>query len=406
MSAARGLALAAFVFLVTGTAARTAQAQERLLGGRTGETGVVYERWSFSGGVPRGGASGDSIRVESASQLSVPITVILPIGSSWTFDAYAAYATGEVSLDRPDSTEGGTSTYQLNGLTDVKLRLVGALRGDNLLLTLGLNAPSGTTGLDREQLKALQVLGAPALRFRTPSLGGGVGGTIGLVAAQEIGGWAWALGTSYELRGGYRPIEALVAGSSQPDLDPGDAVHLSLGTDGLLGPHRMSVTLSGDLYSKDQLTFDVGAGETKSTYTLGPSYGAEWQLQLAPGRFRELALYVVDRYRTQFKDNEGDKVDGSSGNELDAGATALIGRAGRTGVLLGLDGRFHTGLSVDNTIATAAMRAFGATAGLSMPAGRLDVRPFVRAQLGSIKNGGESSSASGLSGGLTFGTRF
>ena len=221
-----------------------------------------------------------------------------------------------------------------------------------------------------------------------------------------VAGWAWALGTSYELRGGYRPIEALVAGAGKPDLDPGDAVHVSLGTDGLVGPHRMSLTLSGDLYGKDQLTFDVGGGDTKSSYTLGPSYGAEWQLQVAPGRFRELVVYAVDRYRTQFKDNDGDRVDGSSGNELDAGATGVVGTAGRTGILLGIDGRYHTGLSVDNTIATAAMRAFGATAGLSMDAGALAVRPFVRAQIGSIRNGGESASATGLSGGLTIGTHF
>ena len=84
----------------------------------------------------------------------------------------------------------------------------------------------------------------------------------------------------------------------------------------------------------------------------------------------------------------------------------MVGTAGRTGILLGIDGRYHTGLAVDNTIATAAMRAFGATAGLSIDAGTLAVRPFVRAQIGSIRNGGESTSATGLSGGLTIGTHF
>ena len=406
MKTSARVVLAAVALLAGGPGVRAARAQERLLGGRTGETGVVYERWSFAGGLPRGGAGGDSIRVQSASQLSAPLTVIVPIGSSWTLDAYAAYATGQVRLDRPDTAEGGATTYRLSGLTDVKLRLVGALRGDNLLLTLGLNAPTGTVGLDREQLKAMQVLGAPALRFRTPSLGGGVGGTVGLVAARELAGWAWALGTSYEVRGGYRPIEALVAGASKPSLDPGDAVHVSLGTDGLVGPHRMSLTVSGDLYGKDRLTFDVGGGDTRSSYTLGPAYGAEWQLQVAPGRFQELVFYAVDRYRTKFRDNDGARVDGSSGNELDAGVSGVIAAAGRTGVLLGVDGRFHTGLAVDNTIATAAMRAFGATAGLSMDAGALAVRPFVRAQMGTIRNGDASSSARGLSGGLTIETRF
>jgi hypothetical protein len=74
-------------------------AQDRLLGLRAAGAGVTAETVWFGDGVAQAGLlGGDSLRVTRVSQLSVPITAVTPIGSSWTLDATTVYATGSVQL--------------------------------------------------------------------------------------------------------------------------------------------------------------------------------------------------------------------------------------------------------------------------------------------------------------------
>src|SRR5687768_9120240 len=136
-------------------------AQERLTGIRTTVVGPVYESWSFGGGlVQTGGTS--NVELDGASQWMLPVAVVIPLGSRFTFDLSAAYASMSVKLKGEDGTLG-TDTYSLSGLTDTKLRLTTKLAGDNVLFTIGINAPSGKTELDAEELAALRVMAAPAL---------------------------------------------------------------------------------------------------------------------------------------------------------------------------------------------------------------------------------------------------
>ena len=403
MSARRRLAALAVLGLAA--AARPALAQQQqLLEGRAETLGPLYERWSFGDGLPTHASDLNSPRVKSASQVTLPLTVAVPLGERWAFDLYGAYASGVVKLDRADTTVG-SDEYKLNGLTDLKLRVVGDLVQDRLLLTLGVNAPTGTTKLDREQFRAVQVLGAPALRFASPTLGSGLGATAGLVAARQAGRWALALGTSYEVRGKYAPLEALVVGADDPELDPGDAVHLSFGADGLIGPHRSTLSLASDFYTRDKLSLDIGAGNQHSDFTLGPTYSATWQLQVATTRLRALAITLADRYRSKYKDAGGDRVSGSSGNEF-AGGIAAVVPAGAAGVSLGLDGRHFSGLSMDDTPATAAARVFGASAGLVFPGRLAALRPWVRAQVGTLESADRRTSGNGLAAGLTLQATF
>src|SRR5918992_681898 len=122
--APRGLLAASLL----GVAVLPAGAQERLVGFRTANVGLVWETVSFgSGGIAQSSAFGSGSIVKSASQWSIPMSVIVPFGD-----------------------------------------------------------------------------------------------------------WAWAAGLSYEVRGRFAPVAALSAGLPSPDFDPGDALHFSLATDGLL----------------------------------------------------------------------------------------------------------------------------------------------------------------------------
>jgi hypothetical protein len=388
--------------------ASAAGAQERLVGGSAWAAAPVYQRWSF--GTP---AALDSLRVRGASQLTLPVSVRVPLGARWNLDATTAYATGTADVTRAD---GSQETRRLDGPADVRLRATGNLVGDGVLLTAGLNVPTGRVRLDAPQLQALRVLGAPALGFRTPTLGSGVGGTLGLVLAREMGGWAWALGTAYEQRGTYTPVEASIAGVRAPtDLTPGGTVHLLLGGDGLVGEHRMSLSVAGDLYARDRIRLPGAGGASGSaadetSYRLGPTLAATWRLQIASRRVHDLTLTVVDRYRSAFTDADGVSVAGSSGNYLDASLGGMLGgvrRAGGrgAGVVFGLSARHQTGLSIDNSITTAGVTSGGVLLGLALPAGRSLLQPYVQAQLGRLDTGAGTTSATGLAFGLTLGSR-
>jgi hypothetical protein len=306
--------------LALATLATSAAAQEQLGARRTVSVAPLFESWSFGDGLVQITSAGDHVRLSSATQLSVPLTAALFVNDRWQVGLSGAFATGTVKLDTRDATLGVTE-YTVNGISDVKLGVTAHLVPDRVMVTLGINAPSGKTELSGEELEAVRILGSPALGFQVPALGTGTAGTAGLVLAREAGGWAWAAAASYEYRGSYSPI-VLAAGIPTPDFNPSDAAHVSLNGQGLVGQHEMSLGIGADVYTKDKLQFS-GRGD-ESTTQLGPIITADWRLRLATHSFRELTLFVNDQFRTEYK-SAGKTVSGSSGNYLNAGISGVIG---------------------------------------------------------------------------------
>lgn len=395
----RTLRFCAAATALSGSLAVAADAQERLTGARSVMLAPVFEMWSFSGDLHQPIADGaDSLLIGDARQWSIPISVFIPLGTRWSVDVAAAYASGEATLGEGSEER----TFSLSGPTDTRIRLTGRFANENLLFTLGLNAPTGSTSLDDEELAALRILGAPALAAQIPTLGTGVGGTAGVVFARPVGSWAWAFGASYEMRGEYAPL-AVSGGISAPDFNPADVVHLSLGTSGLLGQHEMTLGFSADLFSDDKLTFDA---ETAPATRLGPIYTVEWEMRFAAPRFRELALSVVERYRSSYE-QDGATVDNSSGNYLDVSLRSALPVGVATDLLLTVAGRHHTGLDSDRSLASAALASGILSVGLARDLGNGYVlQPFVRGQLGRLESGGGESDLTGLGAGIAFGRRF
>lgn len=386
-----------------------ARAQERLLPTRSVTIGPVFERWSFGSGLRQPASDGSgSVELQTASAFSVPLGASIGLTEHWAFDLSTAYSTGSVQLRAPDPSLG-RDTYALSGLTDVHARLSGRLAGDNVIATIGANLPTGTTSLDPEEYAALRVLAAPALGMQSPALGTGLGATAGVVVARQIASWAWAFGASYELRRSYTPI-AYATGAPEPDVDPGDALHMSVGADGLIGQSGMTLGLTADFFTEDNLqpTATVSGGATPPPVTthLGPIFTVDWQLRVAAPRLRELTVYAVDRYRTSYE-RGGVEVAESSGNYLDAGVRAVYPLSPSTGVLSWLNLRHQTGLKSDSTLATAAAAGAGLTLGLqkSFAAG-YSLQPFVRADYEKIKSVDASTGATGFAAGITLGRRF
>lgn len=391
----RRLCIAAFAAFAALATAGAAAAQEPL-GGLGWQTAPTMEQWRFGCCT----ASDTSLSLQRATEYSVPLIASVPVGRAVTLDAYVAWIHADVRM-----RGAGAPSYSLDGFTDTRVRASVRLGGDALLATFGVNLPTGKTTLSGEELAVESVLGAPALRFQTPALGTGWGGTGGLVYTRQIGSWSWGLGASYEYRGQYAPAEAQALGLSSGafDLRPGQAIRLSLGAGGLVGQSAMSVSLASTLYTRDRIS-TAATATPPSAVRLGPMFALDWRLRASSPFFRELTVYAFDRYRMRY-DRGGQSVPGTSGNEAEVGVSGRAPLSPTLSFTAGVHGRHYTGLGVDNTIATAAGVSGGATVGLAWRAGSLVLQPSVGADVGRMDTGGQRLTMYRWVGSLSIGSR-
>jgi hypothetical protein len=388
--------------LALASVASTGSAQERLAATRSASITPLFESWSFGDGLLQTTLRGDTVRVTRATRVSLPLAAEMRFGERWQLGISAALVNGSVSLDAADASLGADE-YSLNGITDVKLTLTAQVVPDQVLVTVGFNAPPGGTELDPDELEALRVFAAPALGFEVPALRIGRAATAGVVLAREMAGWAWAFGASYELRSGSTPL-VVTSGLPSLDFSPSDAVHLSLGTEGFVGAHGMTFGLSADIFSND----NYSAGDqpvTGARTRLGPIFTAEWQMRVAAAGLRELVVYATDRYRTRYS-RAGNTVPESSANYLDLGVNAIYPLTPRMGLAGGLLLRHQTGIDADSSVASAATNAGALTVGLRYDTGPYLLQPFVRAQIARFDTGRATADGREIVGGVTFATRF
>jgi len=375
-----------------------AAAQVNLLPSTAWGFAPVVSAWHFT--TPLVTSAGN---VQDAAQAAVPFQVRVGAGA-WTFDVTGAYAAGAVhmvSSDSSSSADGGDDVGLLAGPTDVKLRVSGPLIGDRLLLIAGVNLPTGTTRLDADQLTVLQTVSAPGLAMPVPAYGMGTGGTLGLIDVVETAGWTLALGGSLEKRTEYTPIALAVSagGGGDTRLTPGIATHLTLGADRLVGSARLNVLVLTDLYGSDKVAFAGGDSASGGTqYRLGPQTAALTRLDFAGERWSEGALSLSIRHRSAFTDASGATVAGSDGNYIDGSLGGVLGGADRTGLVIGVDGRWQSGLPFTTALVGAAATAGGATLGVELRHFRL----AVHGQYGTFDTGVSHTTGYGGSLSLSF----
>ncbi|HEX8717648.1 MAG TPA: hypothetical protein VF722_11805 [Gemmatimonadaceae bacterium] len=381
------------VSLATAAAMTSPLGAQAPLGGQAGwQLAPSYAIWHFDCCTD----ATDAASIKWASQWTIPIVAAIPEGRNVTIDIASGWMTSDVAL-----RTSATPTLHLSGPTDTKVRAAVRFGGDALLATFGLNIPTGATNLDAEELNVQRVVGAPQLRFDAPALGTGLGGTAGLVYTRQIGSWSWGLGTSYEYRGEYTPAQAIALGlgTGIVGLRPGQAVRISIGTDGLVGQSAMSVSLASTIYTKDRIS-TTGGATPLDPITLGPMFTGEWRLRTTAPLFRELSFYAFDRYRTAYR-RGGAAVTGTSGNEAEVGAQGLIPVSPSFAFVAGLRGRHFTGLSIDNTLGTAGATLGGGNVGVQWRVGGVALQPAIGAEFGRIDTGVQTVNAHELYGSFT-----
>lgn len=150
---------------------------------------------------------------------------VLPFGVTWRaagirFDTNAAYA--HATYDR----DGVRS--QLDGLTDLTLRMLVPLMGDRARLILAGNIPTGTETLTQDQIPVAAVLTTDLLAMPVRSFGSGAGVTAGVALAQPVGEWVAGGIAVYRVGGAYDPVSP-TPGMTVSEFRPGSEFRLRLG---------------------------------------------------------------------------------------------------------------------------------------------------------------------------------
>ncbi len=370
------------VVLLLGTAvAIPAAAQDRLVGARRVAGGALGEHVRFKGLLRLDQTGrGDSVLVRELAQVQLPFTAAVPLGTNWTLDVGTYYTATQVTL----ADSGRARTVTLAGPGDTRVRAVGRLRDDGLVVTAGLNAPSGMRQLTNDALDVLRAASAPALGLGSAPVSAGLGATLGVVAARASDAGGVAVGASYEVRARFQPVAARLLGTTPAQYTPGGAARVTLAADRRLGRHKLVVNLAGDLFLADILESGTGADAVRATVRPGPLLSAEGELQLAAPGVRELSLWTLVRRRQPFA-RDGAALAGSDATYVDGGVRASVPLVSRLDVTTALDVRWQSGMRVAPGMLTMGGVAGVGTVGLSWRGGSTTVQPFVRAQGGNLR---------------------
>ncbi len=215
--------------LIMGCAAST-NAQIKFGAPTSVGTGITYYYWKLDGG-----SGGET----NFSQLVMPINGFVPVKDNFEI---LFYAVGSVN----DLETVGQKTG-LTGAGDVRLQASRSLSDDHVILSFGLNLPSGKRRLDYStDTTMLQVLSRNYLEFSMRRFGQGFGGNFLIGAATMLGEFKGGAGILFEYTGDYYPYRDL------GKYNPGNFVSLTAGLDRNYNKSLVYGDVTITLYSPDQ----------------------------------------------------------------------------------------------------------------------------------------------------------
>jgi hypothetical protein len=215
-------------------------------------------------------------------EFSVPLFVAVPVTPALTFDLGTAYASSHVE----QTALGKTTTSNIAGLTDTQLRANYVLGNDFVVLTAGVNLPTGQSRVTIAQLPAASLIGSDFLSFPISNMGTGFGETGGIAAARPLGDWNVGAGVSMRRTERYDPFDV---GGATLRYEPGNEYRARVGADRAVGTGRVTVGFTYSTFGDDEL-----AG---SVYNTGNRYITQttFDNDLGPGR---LGIVAWNLFRT------------------------------------------------------------------------------------------------------------
>jgi hypothetical protein len=188
------------------------------------------------------------------SELSIPLAFAFPLTSRLSFDVATAFAKATVDAGGAKST--------LSGLSDTQLRFNYTIGEQAIVLTAGINIPTGQYEVEEDKISAAGQIGNDFLAFPVSSFGNGFAGTGGIAFAHPMGTWNLGLGASVRKSAEFG---AFKTGTTAFRFQPADEIRVRAGLDGAVSGGR---AMFGLIYSKfgDDATDD---GTTQTTYSTG-----------------------------------------------------------------------------------------------------------------------------------------
>lgn len=195
------------------------------------------------------------------TQTTLPLVVLLPFTERLSMDVSTAFATSGVSAD-------GATTSQISGLTDTQVRGNLAV-GESVLLTFGLNLPTGQYLIPADQQEAAGQIGNDFLNYTVSSMGSGLALTGGAAYARTLGGWNLGLGTSIRRSTEFAAFEV---DDAEYRFTPADELRLRAGVDRPVGDGQIDLGLAYSTFGSDVAdTTSVSTGD-RITASAGLSY--------------------------------------------------------------------------------------------------------------------------------------
>lgn len=229
-----------------------------------------------------------SYRIDAPSnttitELAVPLFVQVPVTERLSFDVGTSFTRARV-----EQTGGASATSTISGLTDTQIRGNLSLGTDFVILTAGVNLPTGRSTIAADQQRAAGLIGSDFLAFPISSMGTGFGGTGGVVVARPVGDWSVGVGLSLRHSARYDPFDA--AGGAAIHYQPGNEYRARIGVDHPVGTGRVTFGFTYSTFGNDEL-----AG---SVYNTGNRYITQVDFNDSFGRGR-LALSAWNLFRTR-----------------------------------------------------------------------------------------------------------
>jgi len=190
---------------------------------------------------------------KTISQVVTPLAVVIPIGQRFSFDIATAWARSRVA------TSGDTASPSVvSGLTDTQLRGSYVIGQDAVIVTAGVNLPTGQSTANAQQFLAAQNISNDFLLFPIGTMGAGFGATGGIALARPIGAWNLGVGGSYRHSADFAPFE--YNDGQKAHYQPGNELRARIGVDRAFGS---SSAMLGATYSS--FGDDKSAGATFNT---------------------------------------------------------------------------------------------------------------------------------------------
>ncbi|MDQ2666160.1 MAG: hypothetical protein M3Z05_09135 [Gemmatimonadota bacterium] len=183
---------------------------------------------------------------ETISEFALPVFVSIPFGSQFTFDVGTSYARARVT--------SGSALSEINGLTDTQLRGNYTLGNDFMVLTAGLNLPTGRSSVTTDQQSAAGRIGSDFLAFPISNMGTGLAVTAGIAVARPMGDWNVGFGGAVRHSASYDPFD--VPGQPVTQFTPGDEYRARIGVDRGIFAGRMSLGLTYSAFGSDKVAQD------------------------------------------------------------------------------------------------------------------------------------------------------